>query len=190
MVNKEALTQSIKEFLEELIKESDDSLKVLSLVSETPEKVSQLWLEKLLDGYKKDPINLIKGGRTLFSSTSSEVVIIKKVGFYSFCPHHLLPYRGYFDLSYIHDGYILGFSRIVEVVDSFAHRFILQEELTQRVVDAITENLPAKACLCRIRSTHLCQFITNGGRETEIETIGFSGAEKFRQLLEYSIGIK
>ena len=49
--------------------------------------------------------------------------------FHSVCPHHLLPYHGFAQVAYVPGDRIIGFSNITRLVDCFAHRLVLQEEI-------------------------------------------------------------
>jgi len=181
MDSKEKVKGIIEQFLEEIKKEATENIS--NYIKESAQRVADLWLDKLLDGYKKDPKRIIREGRIIFNSDQVEIISIKDIKFFSFCPHHLIPYVGSVDIYYIPERYIIGFSKFIEVVDSFAHRFVLQEELAESIAKAIYEYLPAKSVLCKLSSVQLCQVINNNSRVSEIKTMAIFGEEDFKSLL-------
>jgi len=124
---------------------------------DTPVRASQMWLDDLLDGYEWNAKDILSGG--IPAPDDQGMVIIKDLFFHSVCPHHLLPCHGLAHVAYVPGDKIIGFSKIPRLVDCFAHRLTLQEEIVQKVCNALTEHLGAKGAACVIDAEQLCMIV-------------------------------
>jgi GTP cyclohydrolase I len=85
-----------------------------------------------------------------------EVVALRDISFFSLCEHHLLPFYGHAHIAYIPGDTILGLSKFARVVETYARRLQVQEQLTQQVADKLTRVLRPKGLLVVIEAEHLC----------------------------------
>ncbi len=76
----------------------------------------------------------------LFESDNDEMVIVKDIELYSMCEHHMLPFIGKCHVAYLPKGKVIGLSKIARVVDVFARRLQIQENLTNEIATCIVEN--------------------------------------------------
>jgi len=120
---------------------------------DTPKRVRKAW-EFLCGGYELDPQEIIR--KALFTSTNDEMVVVKDIEFYSQCEHHLLPIIGKVHVAYIPNGKVIGLSKIPRVVDVFARRLQIQEQLTEQIADAINEAISPKGVAVMIDARHMC----------------------------------
>ena len=120
---------------------------------DTPKRVQKAW-EFLCGGYELDPQEIIR--KALFTSTNDEMVVVKDIEFYSQCEHHLLPIIGKVHVAYIPNGKVIGLSKIPRVVDVFARRLQIQEQLTEQIADAINEAISPKGVAVMIDARHMC----------------------------------
>lgn len=120
---------------------------------ETPQRVRKAY-EFIYSGYKEDPIEILN--KALFTSSNDEMVLIKDIEFYSTCEHHLLPIIGRVHVAYIPDGKVIGLSKIPRVVNIFARRMQIQEQLTEQIADAIMEAIGSKGVGVVIQARHMC----------------------------------
>lgn len=118
---------------------------------ETPKRVVKAMLE-MTGGYKDDPYQYVK----LFTSNSSGLVSIDNIEFSSLCEHHLLPFSGFVNISYIPSGKVLGLSKFARIVNVFARRLQLQEQMTQQIFDFLKETLKPKYLKVYSEATHGC----------------------------------
>jgi GTP cyclohydrolase I len=120
---------------------------------DTPKRVEKAW-EFMTSGYKLDPKEIIQ--KALFSSSNNEMVVVKDIEFYSHCEHHMLPIIGKAHVAYIPDGKVIGLSKIPRVVDVFARRLQIQEQLTEQIADAINDAISPKGVAVIIDARHMC----------------------------------
>ena len=119
----------------------------------TPQRVYKAY-EFMTKGYKQDP-NVILN-EALFESSNDEMVLIKDIEFYSMCEHHLLPIIGRAHVAYIPDGKVVGLSKIPRMVEVFARRLQIQEQMTEQIADAIKEVIEPKGVGVVIQARHMC----------------------------------
>jgi GTP cyclohydrolase I len=119
----------------------------------TPERVLKAY-EFIFGGYKEDPQVILNSA--MFASSNDEMVLIKDIEFYSTCEHHLLPIIGRAHVAYIPDGKVVGLSKIPRVVDVFARRMQIQEQLTEQIADALMQSIAPKGVAVVIQARHMC----------------------------------
>ena len=136
--------------------------KVLELLGEdpqregllkTPERVVKS-LKFLTEGYRQDPREILN--QALFSSSNDEMVVVRDIEFYSMCEHHMLPIIGRAHVAYIPDGKVVGLSKIPRIVNVFARRLQIQEQMTEQIADAILETINPKGVAVVIHARHMC----------------------------------
>ncbi len=120
---------------------------------DTPSRVRKAY-EFIYGGYKEDPEAILQ--KALFSTTNDEMVLVKDIEFYSTCEHHLLPIIGRVHVAYIPDGKVVGLSKIPRVVNVFARRMQIQEQLTEQIADAIMDTIEPKGVAVVIAARHMC----------------------------------
>lgn len=119
----------------------------------TPKRVAKS-LEFMTSGYYEDPKNVLNDA--LFESTNNEMVLIKNIEFYSLCEHHLLPIIGRAHVAYIPNGKVVGLSKIPRMVDIFARRLQIQEQLTEQIAQAIEECINPQGVGVVLEARHMC----------------------------------
>ena len=119
----------------------------------TPERVAKSF-QFLTKGYEQDPKEIMN--KALFSTTNDEMVLVRDIEFYSLCEHHLLPIIGRVHVAYIPDGKVVGLSKIPRVVEVFARRLQIQEQLTEQIADAINEAITPKGVAVVVHARHMC----------------------------------
>lgn len=119
--------------------------KVLELIGEDPQREGLLKtpsrvakaLDFLTEGYRQDPKEILS--QALFTTSNDEMVLVRDIEFYSMCEHHILPIIGRAHIAYIPDGKVVGLSKIPRIVNVFARRLQIQEQMTEQIADAISE---------------------------------------------------
>ncbi len=119
----------------------------------TPQRVLKAY-EFMYGGYKENPQEILNSA--MFESSNDEMVLIKDIEFYSTCEHHLLPIIGRAHVAYIPDGKVVGLSKIPRVVDVFARRMQIQEQLTEQIADALMTAIAPKGVAVVLQARHMC----------------------------------
>ncbi len=123
---------------------------------ETPSRVAQAWLEELIDGYGRTPEEALGERYPAPKNSSGEMVVVTDLRFHSMCPHHLLPYVGRAHLAYVPGKHVVGFGRLAALVDTFAHRLVLQEDLARSIAEALARTLGSPAAACVLEAEQAC----------------------------------
>jgi GTP cyclohydrolase IA len=123
---------------------------------DTPRRVSQAWIEDFLDGYARDPAEVLGKTYPAPAGSEGELVVLTDLTFHSMCPHHLLPYTGRAHIAYMPSQRVVGFGRIAELLNCFAHRLVLQENLARLVVQALAEHLGSAGTACVLEAEQAC----------------------------------
>ena len=122
-------------------------------LKDTPQRVRKAY-EFIYGGYKQNPKVILE--KALFTTTNDEMVLVKDIEFYSTCEHHLLPIIGRVHVAYIPDGKVVGLSKIPRVVNVFARRMQIQEQLTEQIADAIMDTIEPKGVAVVVVARHMC----------------------------------
>jgi GTP cyclohydrolase I len=119
----------------------------------TPNRVYRAFMD-MTKGYHEDAAKILQSA--LFSSSNDEMVVVKDIEFYSQCEHHLLPIIGKAHVAYIPDGKVVGLSKIPRVVNVYARRLQIQEQMTEQIADAIMQTIKPKGVAVVINARHMC----------------------------------
>jgi len=121
---------------------------------DTPGRVARAARE-LFAGLWRDPAEVLS---KTFSIDHEELIIVRDIPMYSTCEHHLLPFHGVAHIGYIPapDGKVTGLSKLGRLVEVFARRPQVQEQITTQVADALVEHLGVQGVIVVIEAEHLC----------------------------------
>ena len=111
----------------------------------------------LTQGYQQNIADIVN--EAIFSSSNSEMVIVRDIELYSLCEHHLLPFIGRAHVAYLPSGKVLGLSKIPRIVDMYARRLQIQENLTQQIGNCIQDVTGAHGVAVVIEAKHLCAMM-------------------------------
>jgi len=143
----------------------------------TPERASKA-LRFLTKGYQEDIDKIVNGA--IFETNNDEMVIVKDIELYSLCEHHILPFFGKCHVAYIPSGKVIGLSKIARIVDVYARRLQVQENLTHEIADAIQKYTDATGTAVVIKAKHLCMMM-RGVEKQNSEMITSSMRGVFRK---------
>ncbi|WP_416886647.1 GTP cyclohydrolase I FolE [Marinospirillum sp.] len=123
---------------------------------DTPKRAAKA-MNYMTKGYRQTLDEVTNGA--VFSSSADELVVVKNIEFYSMCEHHLLPFIGHCHIGYLPQGKVLGLSKFARIVDLFARRLQIQEQLTQQIAEAVEEVTGAAGVGVIIEAKHMCMMM-------------------------------
>lgn len=123
---------------------------------DTPKRAAKAF-QFLCKGYNDNLDTLVNNA--IFPSNNDEMVIVKDIELYSLCEHHLLPFIGKAHVGYLPSGKVLGLSKVARIVDMYARRLQIQENLTKEIADAIMQVTGAKGVGVIIEAKHMCMMM-------------------------------
>lgn len=163
-MDNDKIKQAVKLFLEAI----DEDPTREGLV-DTPDRVVRM-MDEILGGASRDTD---KHFDKVFTSKNTELVVEKDIEFFSVCEHHLLPFFGTMHVGYVPDGKVIGLSKIARVVDDFARRLQIQEQLTAQVAYEFMEKLAPKGVIVCSKAEHLCMTM-RGVKKTGSSTVCYT----------------
>jgi GTP cyclohydrolase I len=122
--------------------------------------------EFLTQGYRQNVEQIVNGA--IFDSDASEIILVKDIELYSMCEHHLLPFIGRAHVAYIPNGKVIGLSKVARIVDVFARRLQIQEQLTTQIADALMQALQPNGVAVVIEAKHLCMMMRGVEKQNSI----------------------
>jgi GTP cyclohydrolase IA len=182
MIDKRAAAAAIEAFLRALGHEATGEL------ARTPELVASAWADDLLDGYGVEPAEILRDGSTDAGRGEHGPVVVRDLAVTTVCPHHLMPAHGTATVAYVPNRRLAGLGTIARVVDAYAHRLALQEQIGEAIVRTIRHELEPHAALCILTLTHGC-LVGRGERKSGavVETMAVEGEYRYRQELLTSL---
>jgi len=144
---------------------------------DTPRRVADLYAE-IFSGIDQDPMaHLVP----VDGESHEEMVLIREIPLYSVCEHHFLPFAGMAHVAYIPEGgRIVGLSKIVRVLETYASRPQVQERLTTQVAESIMKGLSPKGVMVVIEAEHMCMSM-RGVRKPNSITVTSAVRGSFRR---------
>lgn len=119
----------------------------------TPERAAKA-LAYLCRGYSQDLHSVVNDA--VFASSNDDMILVKDIELYSLCEHHILPFIGRAHVAYLPRGKVVGLSKIARIVDMYARRLQIQENLTVQIADALMQVIQPAGVAVTIEAEHLC----------------------------------
>ncbi|WP_454690903.1 GTP cyclohydrolase I FolE [Achromobacter aloeverae] len=123
---------------------------------DTPKRAAKA-MQHLCQGYGQSLEEIVNGA--LFSSDTSEIVLVKNIELYSLCEHHILPFIGKAHVAYLPKGKVLGLSKVARIVDMYARRLQIQENLSRQIAEAVQQVTGASGVAVVIEAQHMCMMM-------------------------------
>lgn len=154
----------MKEHFAAIIQSTGEDIQRPGLV-DTPERAAKAF-EYLTRGYHQTLDEVINNA--LFPSESDEMIVVQDIELYSMCEHHMLPFIGRAHVAYIPTGKVLGLSKVARIVDMFARRLQIQEQLTLQVAKTIESVTDAAGVGVIIEAKHMCMMMRGVEKQNSV----------------------
>ena len=145
----------MEELYKQIISDIGEDVDRQGLV-DTPKRAAKA-MSFLTSGYQTSLDNIVNGA--IFDSDADDMVIVKNIELYSMCEHHLLPFIGQCHVAYLPNGKVLGLSKVARIVDMYARRLQIQEQLTTQIADSILKVTGARGVAVVVEAKHLCMMM-------------------------------
>ena len=168
-MDREAAARAIEAFLSALGRDPAHEPELAG----TGERVARAWADDLLAGYAVDTDVLL--AENVLAGTSA-LVVVRGIPVATTCPHHLMPSTGEATVAFAPADRLVGVGAVARLVDAFARRLALQEQIGEHVVGALERHLHPRWAACRIVLSHACMVArgerTHGARVETVATRG------------------
>ena len=134
-------------------------------LQETPNRVARMYAE-IFSGLKSDPKQHLK----IFHEEGEhdELVFVRDIPLYSVCEHHLLPFIGQAHVAYIPTGKVLGLSKVARIVDMYARRLQIQENMSRQIAEAVQQVTGALGVAVVIEAKHMCMMMRGVEKQNSV----------------------
>ena len=123
---------------------------------ETPQRVAKMYVEEILEGRYTAPPKI-----TEFDNAQAydQLIVTGPIELRSMCAHHMMPIYGaaYIGILPAADGKIIGLSKYDRIVEYFASRLQIQEELVKQIGGYIMDMTSPRGLAVRISAVHMCK---------------------------------
>jgi GTP cyclohydrolase IA len=162
--DKTAMTTAVARKVEELFEVLEIDYRVDHNTRDTPGRVARMLIDETLRGrYESLP------AITEFENVAlyDQLIVVGPIDLRSTCAHHLMPIYGHAIIGILpqKDGKIIGLSKYDRIVDYFASRLQIQEELVMQIANYIEEVSRPRGLAVRISAVHMCR--TAPGRQNK-----------------------
>lgn len=143
--------------------------------TDTPHRVARAFVNDLAEGCYSLPPTI-----TAFDNIDGYdgMVFQGNIKMHSFCSHHHLPFVGYAHVAYIpgKEGKVIGLSKLNRIVEWFARRPQVQENLTMQIhkhIDNVC--IGNKGVAVMVEANHMCACVRGVKHDSTMKTARVSG---------------
>lgn len=121
----------------------------------TPKRLSKMIVNELFAGRYENPPKM-----TVFPNRNNvnNLIISRGIELMSVCSHHWQPISGMCAIGYIPNKNVVGLSKLTRIVNWFARRGQIQEELGEQIADFLEILMKPKALGVVINAKHYCMI--------------------------------
>ena len=125
-------------------------------------------MQYLTRGYNQSLDEVVNNA--IFETENDEMILVKNIEVYSLCEHHLLPFIGKCHVAYIPTGKVIGLSKIARIVEMYARRLQIQENLTKQIADSLMSIIDPAGVGVIIEAQHLCMMMRGVEKQNSMMT--------------------
>jgi len=122
----------------------------------TPQRVAKMY-KFVTSGYHQNPKDILNNA--CFDVDYDEMVVVANIEYYSLCEHHMLPFFGVVHVGYIPNKKVIGLSKIPRIVEMFARRLQVQENMTKEIAETIQDIINPKGVGVVVEGQHMCMMM-------------------------------
>ena len=146
--------------------------------ADTPMRVAKAFVNDLASGVYSEPPKI-----TAFENINGYdgIVFQGNITLHSFCSHHHLPFIGKAHVAYIPtpDGRVIGLSKLNRIVEFYARRPQVQENLTIQVHDHINKECGDNIGVSvMVEANHMCACVRGVKHDATMKTAKLSNVFK------------
>lgn len=147
------MEKTIAKSLEEILENLDIDTKSDHNTKDTAKRIAKMWIyEKFVGRYQNAPkITVFPNIKKL-----SQLMTIGPIKVKSTCSHHFVDFIGKCWIGILPGDKLIGLSKYARIVDWFARRPQIQEELTSQITSWIEENIKPFGVAVVIEAQHFC----------------------------------
>lgn len=123
---------------------------------DTPRRFAKMLVHETLRGRYNAPPAITEFENARGFDT---MIVTGPIELRSTCAHHMMPIYGecFVGILPAKDGKIIGLSKYDRIVEYFASRLQIQEELVQQIRDFVVEKTAPRGLAVRISAVHMCK---------------------------------
>ena len=123
-------------------------------LKDTPNRVAKMYVNEIFSGLNPKNFPAI----TLFDNELEyeEMLLERDITLYSYCEHHFVPFIGKVHIAYFPNEKIIGLSKLNRIVQFFASKPQVQENLTMEIAKCLQAILNTNDVAVYIKASHLC----------------------------------
>lgn len=134
-------------------------------LADTPKRAAKAF-EFLTRGYQQSLAEIVNNA--IFPSDTDAMVVVSNIELYSLCEHHMLPFIGHAHVAYLPNQKVLGLSKVARIVDMYARRLQIQENLTRQIADAVQEVTGAVGVGVIVEARHMCMMMRGVEKQNSV----------------------
>jgi len=150
-------------------------------LADTPARIAEMYKE-IFSGYRMNV------GLGVCFSEETNTIAVKDIQFYSMCEHHMLPFYGKILIVYISSGMLVDISKLVCLVEKYAHRLQIQERLTKQIADELI-GMGIKGVSIIVEAEHLCMKMRGVRSDSSIMTVCHRGIMEQKDFREHVLSM-
>ena len=118
---------------------------------DTPNRVARMFLEMTSGLRTPEPeVTMFERGE------NDQMITVLNLDYHSMCEHHLVPFYGKAHIGYVPNDKIAGLSKFGRILDWYAKRPQIQEQLTAQIANFIFDKVKPQGVIVVVEGTHMC----------------------------------